>query len=76
MRRTLALPALIALAFAAAPAAAAKRAKTPRLKAFRSCAGLISYARRHAPPRAAPAAAGPGPGSGGEDGGPVIAARR
>ena len=50
MRRTLALTALIALAFAAAPAAAAKRAKTPRLKAFRSCAGLISYARRHAPP--------------------------
>jgi uncharacterized secreted protein with C-terminal beta-propeller domain len=49
VRRTLALTALIALALAAAPAAA-KRAKTPRLKAFRSCAGLISYARRHAPP--------------------------
>jgi uncharacterized secreted protein with C-terminal beta-propeller domain len=54
VRRTLALTALIALAFAAAPAAAAKRAKTPRLKAFRSCAGLISYARRHAPPVLAP----------------------
>ena len=64
MRRTLALTALIALAFAAAPAAAAKRARTPRLKAFRSCAGLISYARRHAPtaPRLRPV---PG---GGEDG--------
>ena len=54
MRRTLALTALIALAFAAAPAVAAKRARTPRLKAFRSCAGLISYARRHAPPVLAP----------------------
>jgi uncharacterized secreted protein with C-terminal beta-propeller domain len=54
VRRTLALTALIVLAFAAAPAAAAKRAKTPRLKAFRSCAGLISYARRHAPPVLAP----------------------
>ena len=50
MRRTLALLVLISLAVTVAPAAAAKRAKTPRLKAFRSCAGLISYARRHAPP--------------------------
>ena len=66
MRRTLALTALIALAFAAAPAAAAKRAKTPRLKAFRSCAGLISYARRHAPPVTPRLAPVPG---GGEDGG-------
>jgi uncharacterized secreted protein with C-terminal beta-propeller domain len=50
MRRTLALLAVIALAAAAAPAEGAKRAKSPRLKAFGSCAGLISYARRHAPP--------------------------
>ena len=34
---------------AGAPAAdGAKRAKTPRLKAFSSCAGLIGYARRNA----------------------------
>ena len=50
MRRTLALLVVISLAVTVAPAAAAKRAKTPRLKAFTSCAGLISYARRHAPP--------------------------
>lgn len=67
MRRTLALTALIALAVAAAPAAAAKRAMTPRLRAFHSCAGLISYARRHAPP-VAPRAV-PVPGGGEEDSG-------
>ena len=50
MRRTLALLVVISLAVTVAPAAAAKRAKSPRLKAFTSCAGLISYARRHAPP--------------------------
>ena len=51
MRRALALIAVLALAVAAAPAEGArKRAKSPRLKAFTSCAGLISYARRHAPP--------------------------
>jgi uncharacterized secreted protein with C-terminal beta-propeller domain len=45
---------LVALALVAAsvPAAdaKAKRAATPRLKAFSSCAGLIGYARRHVPP--------------------------
>ena len=35
---------------ASRPRRAAKRAATPRLKAFTSCAGLIGYARRHAPP--------------------------
>jgi uncharacterized secreted protein with C-terminal beta-propeller domain len=50
VRRPLAFLVVIALAVAAAPAdAARKRAKTPRLKAFSSCATLISYARRHAP---------------------------
>src|SRR4051812_33533539 len=38
------------LAGAALAPAADGRARTPRLKAFRSCAGLISYARRHVPP--------------------------
>ena len=43
--------ALAATVAAGAPAAeGAKRAKTPRLKAFASCAGLIGYARRHVPP--------------------------
>ena len=43
--------ALVATVAAGAPAAeGAKRAKTPRLKAFASCAGLIGYARRHVPP--------------------------
>jgi uncharacterized secreted protein with C-terminal beta-propeller domain len=51
VRRALALALLLTLAVAAAPAdAARKRAKSPRLKAFSSCANLISYARRHAPP--------------------------
>jgi uncharacterized secreted protein with C-terminal beta-propeller domain len=71
VRRTLALIALIALAAAAAPADAARRAKTPRLKAFRSCAGLVSYARRHAPPPTVPRLV-PIDG-GGEDGGAVPA---
>src|SRR5918997_2029791 len=71
--RTLALLAVLGLALAAAPAAdGAKRAKTPRLKAFQSCAGLISYARRHAPPpprfRPPPMPAIPISG-GGDDGG-------
>ena len=40
--------ALAATVAAGAPAAdGAKRAETPRLKAFASCAGLIGYARRH-----------------------------
>ena len=48
--RTLAVLVLVGLGLAVVPAAeGAKRAKTPRLKAFQSCAGLISYARRHAP---------------------------
>jgi hypothetical protein len=78
VRRSLALLAVIALALAAAPAEGAKRAKSPRLKAFRSCAGLISYARRHAPPpprfRVAPPPM-PDMDAGGEDGGsgPVAA---
>ena len=43
--------ALAATVAAGAPAAdGAKRAATPRLKAFASCAGLIGYARRHVPP--------------------------
>jgi uncharacterized secreted protein with C-terminal beta-propeller domain len=44
--------ALGATVAASAPAAdaKAKRAATPRLKAFASCAGLIGYARRHVPP--------------------------
>ncbi|MEO8687970.1 MAG: beta-propeller domain-containing protein [Solirubrobacteraceae bacterium] len=43
---------LAATVAAGAPAAdgKAKRAATPRLKAFASCAGLIGYARRHVPP--------------------------
>ena len=53
MRRTLALLALLTLALAAPAEGAGKRAKSPRLKAFTSCAGLISYARRH-PPREPP----------------------
>ena len=44
MRRTLALLALLTLALAAPAEGAGKRAKSPRLKAFTSCAGLISYA--------------------------------
>jgi uncharacterized secreted protein with C-terminal beta-propeller domain len=49
--RTLALLVLLGLGLAVVPAAeGAKRARTPRLKAFKSCTGLISYARRHAPP--------------------------
>jgi hypothetical protein len=59
MRRApvlLALLAALAVAVAAAPAEGArKRAKSPRLKAFTSCTGLITYARRHAPvPRRVP----------------------
>ena len=77
MRRALALFVVTALALSAAPAEGAKRAKTPRLKAFKSCSGLISYARRHAPRPIAP----PGPvrpiglpGGGEDDGsGPVAA---
>jgi uncharacterized secreted protein with C-terminal beta-propeller domain len=42
--------ALLVLVAAAPAEAARKRAKSPRLKAFTSCANLISYARRHAPP--------------------------
>jgi Beta propeller domain len=43
--------ALAATVAAGAPVAeGAKRAATPRLKAFASCAGLIGYARRHVPP--------------------------
>ena len=50
MRRTTALLAALALLAAAVPAdAARKRAKSPRPKAFASCASLISYARRHSP---------------------------
>ena len=79
MRRALALLAVLALAVAAAPAEGArKRAKSPRLKAFASCAGLITYARRHAPPprRVALPPRVPGPISGGGDdggSGPVAA---
>ena len=41
--RTLAVLVLVGLGLAVVPAAeGAKRAKTPRLKAFQSCAGLIS----------------------------------
>lgn len=63
MRRSLTLLAVIALTLAAAPADVAKRAKSPRLKAFKSCAGLISYARHHAPkpvavPRQVPVSGG------------------
>jgi uncharacterized secreted protein with C-terminal beta-propeller domain len=73
VRRAVALIAVIAVALAAAPAEGArKRAKSPRLKAFSSCAGLIAYARRHAPPpprpRFAPPPSAPVFG-GGEDGG-------
>jgi uncharacterized secreted protein with C-terminal beta-propeller domain len=52
MRAILVAMAVIAtLAASVAPAdARAKRAHTPRLKAFASCAGLIGYARRHVPP--------------------------
>jgi uncharacterized secreted protein with C-terminal beta-propeller domain len=46
----LVLALLVLVLAAAAPVEAAKRAKSPRLKAFSSCANLISYARRHAPP--------------------------
>jgi hypothetical protein len=55
-RRGLVLAVLLVLASGmgaaatAAGARATKRAATPRLKAFSSCAGLISYARRHSPP--------------------------
>ena len=50
-RAFLAAVALAATVGAGAPAAdGAKRAATPRLKAFGSCAGLIGYARRHVPP--------------------------
>jgi uncharacterized secreted protein with C-terminal beta-propeller domain len=48
VRRALAL--VLILVLAPAVPAEAKRAKSPRLKAFVSCANLISYARRHAPP--------------------------
>jgi uncharacterized secreted protein with C-terminal beta-propeller domain len=74
--RPLALIAVLALALAAAPAAASKRARSPRLKAFRSCASLISYARRHAPAPTPVYRGGPISG-GGEDGGsgPVAAPR-
>ena len=52
LRAVLMALALAALAAACVPAADAKtkRAATPRLKAFSSCAGLIGYARRHVPP--------------------------
>ncbi len=51
MRAFLVVLALVATLAASAPAAdGRKRAATPRLKAFASCAGLISYARRHVPP--------------------------
>ena len=53
MRRAILVAlALGAMVVAGAPAAdaRAKRAATPRLKAFTSCAGLIGYARRHVPP--------------------------
>jgi uncharacterized secreted protein with C-terminal beta-propeller domain len=57
--RSLAVLLLLGLGLALVPAAeGAKRAKSPRLKAFKSCAGLISYARRHVPappPRVRPA---------------------
>ena len=73
MRRTLALIAVLALAVSAAPAEGARnRAKSPRLKAFTSCAGLISYARRHVPPTprfVAPRAPVPVSGGGEEDSG-------
>jgi hypothetical protein len=76
--RTLAAVLTAGLVLAAAPAAdGAKRAKTPRLKAFKSCASLISYARRNAPPprRLAPPPPAAVPiGGGGEDSpGPVAA---
>jgi hypothetical protein len=52
LRAVLVALALALLATACVPAAGAKtkRAATPRLKAFSSCAGLIGYARRHVPP--------------------------
>jgi hypothetical protein len=52
MRAFLVAVVLGATTVAGAPAAdaRAKRAATPRLKAFTSCAGLIGYARRHVPP--------------------------
>jgi uncharacterized secreted protein with C-terminal beta-propeller domain len=76
VRRSLVLIAVVAVALAAAPADAAKRARTPRLKAFKSCAGLISYARHHAPPPVpVPVSRGVPIFGGGEDGGsgPVAA---
>ena len=51
LRAFLVALALGATVVASVPAAdAKKRAATPRLKAFSSCAGLIGYARRHVPP--------------------------
>jgi Beta propeller domain len=52
LRLILVAVALGATVVASVPAADAKtkRAATPRLKAFASCTGLISYARRHVPP--------------------------
>src|SRR5215207_5965267 len=76
LRAVLVALALGALAGASLPAADAKtrRAATPRLKAFSSCAGLIGYARRHAPPprpitRPRPPIADMPVSGGGEDGG-------
>jgi hypothetical protein len=49
--RALLVALVLGATLAGAPAdARAKRAATPRLKAFTSCAGLIGYARRHVPP--------------------------
>jgi Beta propeller domain len=52
LRAVLVAVALGATVVASVPSAdaKAKRAATPRLKAFASCAGLIGYARRHVPP--------------------------
>jgi hypothetical protein len=77
----IAAPALAAVLVAGPPEADAgtKRAKTVRLKAFASCAGLVDYARRHvsaprpgvpAPRPGVPVPVGGGPVSGGgEEGG-------
>lgn len=78
MRALLVLIAVAATLAASVPAADAKRARTPRLKAFASCAGLITYARRHVPPprpRVRPPFVPGIPIAGGEDGGsaPVTA---
>jgi Beta propeller domain len=57
---------------AASAAGADARTRSPRLKAFASCAGLIGYARRHVPPTIRPLRPPLVPELGGENGsGPV-----